>query len=879
MRISGRVLSSDSAKASIFNKFFAATNKSSKRKVLDKALGKVLRSKEKSSLANIPLFEENFTIHELQSAMGKLQLRKAPGPDKISNEMILHLGPVGKSTLLNFINKTWQSGVLPKSWKSAIVRPILKKGKPEDDLKSFRPISLTSNIGKLAERMLNNRLYWWLESSGSLNNFQAGFRKGSRTEDQLFLLTQSVKDSFLHKRNSVAAFVDFQQAYDRVWRKGLLLKMQNMGIHGKMYQWVKNYLSNRTIQTQVNNSLSNKHTLEEGLPQGSALSCTLFLIFINDLPNLLNTHKAMFADDLVIWTSGTDLQLAADRLNRALLTISAYCNFWKLKINVSKTTYTVFTLSNKLAKTELKITLDGAQIMKEKNPTYLGVKLDRKLNFKEFMDGLADKASKRLNLLKRLASTSWGANKATLRQLYTGYVRSVIDYNLPLQATASKSSRTQVDRIQNQAIHFICGAMRSTPTAACEIDANIEPLDIRREKSTIEAVERYRRMPLDHPNRIVVDKWKHNNRLKLKTPMHIAEQINTKHKLPEDREELTRVPDIPPNTNYTLPQTNTRLKNKLVNKSSDPNTLKLKLCALETIESYPKDWIHAYTDGSAFKETDNAGYGVLIMFPDKTTSHISAPCGSRCSNYDAEMQAILAALAATTTKYKNSASHPKNLVIFSDSQSALQTLENWIPSADHITTDILSAVNQLASYDIKTTLQWIPGHIDIRGNERADRLAKSGATMSQPHIPTNMRTVKHIIHNNCKQHWMDSWASNPTGRSLYTHLPKPNPGDHINSLCRRDQCTIFRLRTGHITLNKHLHRVTADHTPYCMHCNRQEEETVKHHLLDCSALKDLRKNLIPSNSSITDILYGNVEQLKRTCTFHYLAQGKKSENS
>ena len=93
--------------------------------------------------------------------------------------------------------------------------------------------------------------------------------------------------------------------------------MSNIGIHGKMLKWIQAFLTNRTIQTTVEGSTSSKRTLEEGLPQGSALSCTLFLIFINDLPSLLNVHKALFADDLVIWVTGKYPIISRAKLKRA----------------------------------------------------------------------------------------------------------------------------------------------------------------------------------------------------------------------------------------------------------------------------------------------------------------------------------------------------------------------------------------------------------------------------------------------------------------------------------------------------------------------------------------------------------------------------------
>ena len=166
----------------------------------------------------------------------------------------------------------------------------------------------------------------------------------------------------------------------------------------------------------------------------------LFLIFINDLPDYLGVKKAMFADDLVIWTTEKYPILARAKLNRALGLVTAFCNLWKLKINQQKTVYTIFTRSPKVSRLSMRLNLNGYELTKDENPTYLGVQLDRNLNLNKFMSNLKTKAAKRLNLLKRLATTSWGASKLTLRQLYLGYIRSAIDYALPLQNIASKQT-------------------------------------------------------------------------------------------------------------------------------------------------------------------------------------------------------------------------------------------------------------------------------------------------------------------------------------------------------------------------------------------------------------------------------------------------------
>ena len=251
-------IAEEQKKANSHNKFFASITKSNKETETDKNFAKELKSREKAPTANVKLFEQDLTMTELNKALKKLKPRKSPGPDGLHNEMLKNLGPRAKQVLLQYINMTWQQGLLPNTWKTAIVKPILKKGKPAEELSSYRPISLTSCFGKITERMINERLYWWLESNNILNSHQAGFRAGRRTDDQLFKLSQKVIDGFHEKQSTTAIFVDLQQAYDRIWRKGLLLKMQRIGIHGNLYLWIKNFLTYRMIHTKCNNAMSSK---------------------------------------------------------------------------------------------------------------------------------------------------------------------------------------------------------------------------------------------------------------------------------------------------------------------------------------------------------------------------------------------------------------------------------------------------------------------------------------------------------------------------------------------------------------------------------------------------------------------------------------------
>ena len=182
---------------------------------------------------------------------------------------------------------------------------------------------------------------------------------------------------------------------------------------------------------------------------------------------------------------------------------------------ITKTVYSVFTRSYKLSGVSLSLKTDDIPLQKEENPVYLGVTLDSKLNLKKHSEILKKKATTRLNLIKRLASTSWGSDRNTLRGLYLGYTRAIFDYNLVLQNICSKVTKTSIDSVQNHALRFISGGMRSSPTAACEIHTNIEPLEIRRKRAALELYERSKRLERDHPNRILVDKCKQNKGLNI----------------------------------------------------------------------------------------------------------------------------------------------------------------------------------------------------------------------------------------------------------------------------------------------------------------------------------------------------------------------------
>ena len=416
--------------------------------------------------------------------------------------------------------------------------------------------------------------------------------------------------------------------------------------------------------------------------------------------------------------------------------------------------------------------------------------------------------------------------------------------------------------------------MRSAPTAACHIDADIMPLRLRRDKAVLEMTERYRRMEENNPNHKLVIDWKANNRIKQKSILKVESNLQNKHNLPTIREKESSYSDIqPPNRYLEKAKVNLNINSTDSKRTMDPTTL--KIAGLNAIQSFPDEWTHIYTDGSASKGTKNAGFGVRIEYPDKTCKEISKPCGALCSNFDAEASAIQSALQETKSTYLSTNKICSNIVIFTDARSVLQALENKNNCHPIIEKLNNSISDMITTFSVEITLQWIPSHCEIPGNEAADILAKKGAQLEQPNTAVSLNTCKQVIKEKMKTEWLKNWADSTTGRPLYDHLKEPNPKDPINTLGRREQVIIYRLRTQHVQLNAHLNRIKTDHLSRCPLCHNPNE-TVCHFLFECQNLKDLRQLYLPPEPDLGNTLYSSREQLESTTTYFILANRRRA---
>ncbi|GFW87514.1 probable RNA-directed DNA polymerase from transposon BS [Trichonephila clavipes] len=233
----------------------------------------------RSSEHGIPIFKEFFTMQELNMALSNLDPSKSPGPDNIHGQMISRLSDWGKKSLLEIFNLSWRLGRLPRDWKKALIIPIRKSSKKASYPESFRPIALTNFSCKLMEKIILERLTYYLNSNDLLPIEQYGFKRGHSTADQILYFGQRVRDSqnLRPSHHTVAVFLDLSKAFDRVWRNKLIIKLFNtFGIRDRALSWIFDFLKDREIRVRFRDSLSKTFRLSQGVPQGSVLSPLLF---------------------------------------------------------------------------------------------------------------------------------------------------------------------------------------------------------------------------------------------------------------------------------------------------------------------------------------------------------------------------------------------------------------------------------------------------------------------------------------------------------------------------------------------------------------------------------------------------------------------------
>uniref|UniRef100_A0A3B1JC70 ribonuclease H n=1 Tax=Astyanax mexicanus TaxID=7994 RepID=A0A3B1JC70_ASTMX len=434
---------------------------------------------------------------ELAQKLKSLKSKKACGPDSIRNEMLKNSTPDLQEAMLKLFNLVLSSGCFPDIWSQGLITPIHKSG-DKSDPNNFRGICVSSNLGKVFNNILNNRILSFLTEHDVLSKNQIGFLPNHRTTDQIYTLHTLINQHVHQTKNGkiFACFVDFKKAFDSIWHKGLYYKLLESGVGGKVYDIIKSmYLENK-CGVRIGDKHTEFFTQKRGVRQGCSLSPTLFNIYINELAVQLEQSAApgltlqggevkflLYADDLVL------LSPTAQGLQQHLDLLEQYCQNWALAVNLKKTKVMIFQKKPRCQEHRYQFSLGSTALEHTMQYTYLGLIINASGSFSSAVNALKDKAHRAMYAIRRkffnidIPIPIWC-------KVFDSVIQPIALYGSEVWGPLSQHSYTRWDKHPTEVLHaefcrMILKVQRKTPTNACRAELGRFPLIINIQKRAL----------------------------------------------------------------------------------------------------------------------------------------------------------------------------------------------------------------------------------------------------------------------------------------------------------------------------------------------------------------------------------------------------------
>ena len=396
------------------------------------------------------------TKEEITFICKNLNKRKAPGNDGITNLMLRNLPDVAINAVVKITNKVLETGTFPAIWKTADVVMIPKPGKPKNDPKSYRPISLLPMLSKVVERVILIRLTEDCDDKRILPDEQFGFREQLSTDLQLLRITETIHQAIDRKHFCIGVFLDIEKAFDKVWHEGLLSKLCQFGINQKLTSIIESFLQARSYQVKLGNITSEARRIRSGVPQGAVLSPMLYNLYTADVPKCARTDMFVYADDIAIIAHACSTITAQNRIQQHLRRLEDYFVTWKLTPNATKSEAIQFTTRRTVHNPEL--TLRGEVIPIVPKVKYLGVYLDRKMTWRDQAAYLRQKGVIIIKTLYPMIHRGSRLNIKNKTTLFKQMLRPAISYGSVAWGTAARCHLRHIQVIENKFLRLITDA-------------------------------------------------------------------------------------------------------------------------------------------------------------------------------------------------------------------------------------------------------------------------------------------------------------------------------------------------------------------------------------------------------------------------------------
>ena len=442
-------------KSELFNSFFA------KQCSLIETGSKLpiqMLGRTNKSLNNI-----TFNDSDILSIISNLDPNKAHGHDQISIRMLQIWAKSICKPLHLIFSSCMESGIFLSEWKMANAVPVYKTD-DKQNIKNYRPVSLLPIFGKVFERLIYKEMYSFFIENDLISSNQSGFKQGDSCINQLLSITHEIYQSLDQGYEVRGVFLDISKAFDKVWHKGLLYKLEQNGIKGLLLNILKDFLKSRKQRVVLNGQHSSWSDVLAGVPQGSILGPLLFLIYINDLSDGLNCNPKLFADDTSLFSTVYNINEATNTLNNDLNKITEWAHQWKMSFNpdISKQAHEVVFSRKRSLVFHPSLTFNNIPVAPTSSQKHLGMHLEKKLNFEEHLSKVETKVNTSVGIIRKLQNI---LPRVALLTVYKSFIRPLLDYgDIKYDKAFNELFHEKLESLQYNAALAITGAIKGSST-------------------------------------------------------------------------------------------------------------------------------------------------------------------------------------------------------------------------------------------------------------------------------------------------------------------------------------------------------------------------------------------------------------------------------